>query len=122
MPFSSFLHCVILYTFLQSSKNPAMAAAAAAFAGKGIATTVISYIINKAFDYLKDNKKDVGLKSTKKRLEELVPQIQVVFEAVDTDQIRDQSGALDAWLWQLRDAFEEADDAPLRKLRMRLMS
>lgn len=88
-----------------------MAAAAAAFAGKGIATTVISYIINKAFDYLKDNKKDVGLKSTKKRLEELVPQIQVVFEAVDTDQIRDQSGALDAWLWQLRDAFEEAEDA-----------
>nr|TKW39288.1 hypothetical protein SEVIR_1G168800v2 [Setaria viridis] len=81
-----------------------MAAAAAAFARKGIATSVISYIINKAFDYLKDNKKDAGLKSTKKRLLELVPQIQMVFDAVDTDQIRDQSEALDAWLWQLRDA------------------
>ncbi|RLN08541.1 disease resistance protein RGA2-like [Panicum miliaceum] len=57
-----------------------MAAAAAAFAGKGIATSVISYIINKAFDYLKDNKKDAGLKSTKKRLEELVPQFQVVYK------------------------------------------
>ncbi|RCV06490.1 hypothetical protein SETIT_1G166800v2 [Setaria italica] len=88
-----------------------MAAAAAAFAGKGIATSVISYIINKAFDYLKDNKKDAGLKSTKKRLLELVPQIQVIFDAVDTDQIRDQSEALDAWLWQLRDAVEEAEDA-----------
>ncbi|RLM77994.1 disease resistance protein RGA2-like [Panicum miliaceum] len=88
-----------------------MAAAAAAFAGKGIATSVISYIINKAFDYLKDNKKDAELKSTKKRLEELVPQIQVVFDAVDEDQISYQSGALDAWRWQLRDAVEEAEDA-----------
>ncbi|KAF8689515.1 hypothetical protein HU200_041843 [Digitaria exilis] len=80
-------------------------------AGKGIATAVISSIINKAFDYLKDNKKDAGLKSTKKRLEVLVPQIQVVFDAVDADQIRNQSEALDAWLWQLRDAVEEAEDA-----------
>jgi hypothetical protein len=88
-----------------------MAAAAAAFAGKGIATSVISYIINKAFDYLKDKKKDAGLKSTKKRLEELVPQIQAVFDAVDEDQISYQSGALDAWRWQLRDAVEEAEDA-----------
>ncbi|KAF8686240.1 hypothetical protein HU200_043624 [Digitaria exilis] len=90
---------------------PAMASVAAAFVGKGIATAVISSIINKAFDDLKDNKKDAGLKSTKKRLEELVPQIQVVFDAVDADQIRDQSEALDAWLWQLRDAVEEAEDA-----------
>ena len=88
-----------------------MAAVAAAFAGKAIAISTICYIITKAFDHLKDNKKAGGLKSTKARLEKLLPQIQVVFDAVDTEQIRDQSEALDDWLWQLRDAVEEAEDA-----------
>ena len=80
-------------------------AAVAAFAGKAVATSTISYIINK------HNKKAGGLKSTKARLEKLLPQIQVVFDAVDTEQIRDQSEALDDWLWQLRYAVEEAEDA-----------
>ncbi|XP_066320375.1 putative disease resistance protein RGA4 [Miscanthus floridulus] len=88
-----------------------MTAVAAAFAGKAIAISTISYIITKAFDHLKDNKKAGGLKSTQTRLEKLLPQIQVVFDAVDTEQIRDQNEALDAWLWQLRDAVEEAEDA-----------
>ncbi|KAM0858416.1 hypothetical protein ACQ4PT_047845 [Festuca glaucescens] len=88
-----------------------MASGVAVFAGKAIATSVISYIINKAFDYLKDNKTSGGLKSTKERLERVLPQIQVVFDAVDTKQTRNQSEALDAWLWQLRDAVEEAEDA-----------
>ncbi|CAM0878617.1 unnamed protein product [Alopecurus aequalis] len=79
--------------------------------GKAIATSVITYIVNKSFDYLKDNKKAGGLKSTRERLERALPQIQVVFHAIDTEQIRDQSKALDAWLWQLRDAVEEAEDA-----------
>jgi flavin-binding protein dodecin len=87
-----------------------MAAVAAAVAGKAVATSAISYIINKAFDHLKDNKKAGGLKRTKARLEKLLPLIQVVFDAVDTEQIRDHSEALDAWLWQLRDAVEEAED------------
>lgn len=52
-----------------------------------------------------------GLKSTEERLQRLLPQIQAVFDAVDTVEIRDQSRALDAWLWQLRDAVEEAEDA-----------
>lgn len=88
-----------------------MAAVAAAFAGKAVATSAIFYIINKAFDHLKENKKSGDMKSTKARLEKLLPQIQVVFDAVNTEQIRDQSEALDAWLWQLRDAVEEAEDA-----------
>lgn len=88
-----------------------MASAAAVFAGKAIATSIISNIVTKAFDYLKDNQKAGGLKSTRERLERLLPQIQVVFDAVDTEEIRDQSKALDTWLWQLRDAVEEAEDA-----------
>lgn len=79
-----------------------MAAVAASFAGKAVATSAISYIINKAFDHLKDNKKAGGFKSTKARLETLLPQIQVVFDAIDTTQIIGQSEALDAWLWQVR--------------------
>jgi hypothetical protein len=88
-----------------------MAALAAAFVGKVVAKSTIAYIFNKASDYLVDNKKSRGLKSTKERFERLVPQIQGAIDAVDTEQIRDQSDALDAWLWQLRDAVEEAEDA-----------
>uniref|UniRef100_A0A8R7V9Q2 Disease resistance N-terminal domain-containing protein n=5 Tax=Triticum urartu TaxID=4572 RepID=A0A8R7V9Q2_TRIUA len=85
--------------------------AAAVFAGKAIATSIITNIVNKAFDYLKDSHKAGGLKSARERLERLLPQIQVVFDAVDTEEIRGQSNALDGWLWQLRDAVEEAEDA-----------
>lgn len=88
-----------------------MAGVAAVFAGKAIATSVITYVINKAFDYLKDNKEAGGLKPTRERLEKLLPQIKVVLDAVDTEHIGDQSDALDAWLWQLRDAVELAEDA-----------
>ncbi|KAF0933893.1 hypothetical protein E2562_020026 [Oryza meyeriana var. granulata] len=88
-----------------------MAGVAAAFAGKAIATSIITYIINKAFDYLKANKEAGGLKPTRKRLETLLPQIKVVLDAVDMEQIGDHSEALDAWLWHLRDAVEEAEDA-----------
>lgn len=88
-----------------------MAGVGAVFAGKAIATSVITYVINKAFDYLKDNKEAGGLKPTRERLEKLLPQIKVVLDAVDTEHIGDQSDALDAWLWQLRDAVELAEDA-----------
>lgn len=96
------------FTGRGSPDNPAMASAAAVFAGKAMATSIISNIVNKAFDYLMDNHKAGGLKSARERL---LPQIEVVFDAVDTEEIRDQSRALDAWLWQLRDAVEEAEDA-----------
>ncbi|KAI4986234.1 hypothetical protein ZWY2020_018864 [Hordeum vulgare] len=88
-----------------------MASAAAVFAGKAMATSIISNIVNKAFDYLMDNHKAGGLKSARERL---LPQIEVVFDAVDTEEIRDQSRALDAWLWQL--------EMPSRRLKTRSMS
>ena len=50
-----------------------MEAAAAAFAGKAVTTSAISYIINRAFDYLKDNKKAGGLKSTKAKVRKTAP-------------------------------------------------
>uniref|UniRef100_A0A0D3FUY1 Uncharacterized protein n=1 Tax=Oryza barthii TaxID=65489 RepID=A0A0D3FUY1_9ORYZ len=83
---------------------------ALAFAGKSVAVSAISMIVRKSFDYLEKYAKAEGMKSVQERLERALPQVQVVFDAIDMERIRDQSEALDAWLWQLRDAVEEAED------------
>ncbi|KAL0912593.1 hypothetical protein M5K25_018575 [Dendrobium thyrsiflorum] len=44
------------------------------------------------------------------RLRENHPKIQAVVFASSQAQIRDQNPALNKWLWQLRDAIDEADD------------
>uniref|UniRef100_A0A0E0IJA0 Uncharacterized protein n=1 Tax=Oryza nivara TaxID=4536 RepID=A0A0E0IJA0_ORYNI len=84
---------------------------AMAFASKSVAVSAISMIVRKSFDYLEKYAKAEGMKSVQERLERTLPQVQVVFDAIDMERIRDQSEALDAWLWQLRDAIEEAEDA-----------
>jgi hemerythrin len=40
----------------------------------------------------------------------MLNQIQAVYDAVDHQQINEQSHALDKWLWQFRDAVEGAED------------
>lgn len=40
-----------------------------------------------------------------------LPQIQAVFYAVDQEQIKEHSMALDTWLWKLRNAVEYAEDS-----------
>ncbi|XP_071675912.1 putative disease resistance protein RGA1 isoform X2 [Lolium perenne] len=47
----------------------------------------------------------------KNRLLLAMPKIQAVFDVVRPERVREQSSALDAWLWQLRDAVEAAEDA-----------
>ncbi|KAM0844751.1 hypothetical protein ACQ4PT_056835 [Festuca glaucescens] len=83
---------------------------ALAFAGKAVAVSTISAIVRKSFEYLEKYTKAEGMKSVKEKLERTLPQVQVVFDAIDMERVRDQSEALDAWLWQLRDAVEEAED------------
>lgn len=83
---------------------------ALAFAGKAMAVSSISAIVRKSFDYLEKYMKAEGMKSVEERLERILPQVQVVFDAIDMERIRDQSEALEAWLWQLRDAVEEVED------------
>uniref|UniRef100_A0A0D9ZJR2 Uncharacterized protein n=1 Tax=Oryza glumipatula TaxID=40148 RepID=A0A0D9ZJR2_9ORYZ len=83
---------------------------ALSFAGKSVAVSAISTIVRKSFDYLEKYAKAEGMKSVQERLERALPQVQVVFDAIDMERIRDQSEGLDAWLWQLRDAVEEAED------------
>jgi hypothetical protein len=78
-----------------------------AFAGKTVAASAISTIVRKSFHYLEKYIIAEGMKSVKERLERTLPHVQVVFDAIDMERIRDQSEALDVWLWQLRDAIEE---------------
>ncbi|CAN6203502.1 unnamed protein product [Urochloa humidicola] len=85
--------------------------AALVFAGKAVATSAITYLVNKAFDYLDRYRKSEGIEEVKKRILVLLPDVQVVFEAVNPERIREKSSSLDAWLWKLRDALEEAEDA-----------
>uniref|UniRef100_A0A0E0DGA6 Disease resistance N-terminal domain-containing protein n=1 Tax=Oryza meridionalis TaxID=40149 RepID=A0A0E0DGA6_9ORYZ len=84
-------------------------AMALVFAGKAVATAAISFWINKAFTYLKEYKVE-GIEDIKNRLLQSMPKIQVVLDIVNPRYVKEQSSALDAWLWQLRYAVEEAED------------
>uniref|UniRef100_A0A0E0A8M2 NB-ARC domain-containing protein n=1 Tax=Oryza glumipatula TaxID=40148 RepID=A0A0E0A8M2_9ORYZ len=88
-----------------------MATASLVFAGKAVATPVISYMLNKAFTYLVNYWRTEDMESVKAELLKMLPHVQAVFDAVDWDNIKEQSAGLDAWLWQLRDAVEEAEDS-----------
>ncbi|KAI4964918.1 hypothetical protein ZWY2020_057842 [Hordeum vulgare] len=86
-------------------------AAVLVFAGKSVATAAISFLVTKAFNYLDEYRKSEGMEEVKNRLRLAMPQIQSVFDVVQPQRIREQSSALDEWLWQLRDAVEEAEDS-----------
>ncbi|CAN6197912.1 unnamed protein product [Urochloa humidicola] len=81
------------------------------FAGKAVATPVISCFLNKAFGYLHKYWKAEDLKALEAELLRTLPQVQAVFDVVDREQIKEHSMALDAWLWQLRDAIEVVEDS-----------
>jgi len=85
--------------------------AALVFAGKSVATPAISFLINKAFSYINEHFKSEDMDDVKNRLLQAMPQIQAVFDVVSPERVREQSSSLDAWLWQLRDAVEAAEDA-----------
>ncbi|XP_015698758.2 putative disease resistance protein RGA1 [Oryza brachyantha] len=80
------------------------------FAGKAVATAAISFWINKAFTCLKEYKVE-DMEDVKNRLLQSMPKIQVVLDIVNPIYVKEQQSALDAWLWQLRNAVEEAEDA-----------
>ncbi|KAH0462895.1 hypothetical protein IEQ34_007477 [Dendrobium chrysotoxum] len=73
---------------------------------------IIEMLISAGSHYLKD--RVTWHKRTKEELEKLkgkLPQIQaVVHFASSQDQITDQNRALNTWLWQLRDAIDDAKD------------
>uniref|UniRef100_A0A0D3HSG4 Uncharacterized protein n=1 Tax=Oryza barthii TaxID=65489 RepID=A0A0D3HSG4_9ORYZ len=88
-----------------------MASSVLVFAGKSVASPTISFFANKAFNYLQNQyRKAQGIEDMKIRLQRNIPKIQSVIDIIDTDYIKESSEDLDTWLWQLRDAVEEAED------------
>ncbi|KAL0920789.1 hypothetical protein M5K25_009958 [Dendrobium thyrsiflorum] len=73
---------------------------------------IMEKIISAGFRYLKDQVRwQTGMKEELEKLQENLPQIQaVVHFASSQEQITDQNPALNKWLWQLRDAIDDADD------------
>ncbi|KAI0496882.1 hypothetical protein KFK09_023208 [Dendrobium nobile] len=73
---------------------------------------IMEKLINTGFQYLGDQVRwQTGMKEELERLRENHPKIQAVVDfASSQEQIRDRNPALNEWLWQLRDAIDEADD------------
>ncbi|CAO2187721.1 unnamed protein product [Urochloa humidicola] len=87
------------------------AAAALAFTGKSVATASISFWLNKAFTCLTEYCKAEGLEDVKNRVLKSMNKVKAVLKVVDTENIKEKSTDLDAWLWQFRNAVEDAEDA-----------
>ncbi|KAL0920682.1 hypothetical protein M5K25_009841 [Dendrobium thyrsiflorum] len=72
---------------------------------------IMQKIINACSDYLEGQVGwQTGMKKELERLRENHPKIQAVVFAANQAQISDQNPALNRWIWQLRDAIDEADD------------
>ncbi|KAI0503618.1 hypothetical protein KFK09_014552 [Dendrobium nobile] len=69
-------------------------------------------LISAGFRYLKDQVRwQKGMKEELDKLQENLPKIQaVVHFASSQEQITGQNPGLNKWLWQLRDAIDDADD------------
>lgn len=85
--------------------------AALVFAGKSVAAPAISFLVNKALNYLNGYCHSEQMEITKNRVFQYILKIEAVFEVINPEYIKEQGKSLDAWLWQLRDAVEEAEDA-----------
>ncbi|PKU83877.1 disease resistance protein RGA2-like [Dendrobium catenatum] len=71
---------------------------------------IMEEIISAGFRYLKDQVRwQTGMKEELEKLKENLPHIQaVVYFASSQEQITEQNPALNKWLWQLRDAIDDA--------------
>ncbi|XP_020681990.1 putative disease resistance protein RGA4 isoform X1 [Dendrobium catenatum] len=80
---------------------------------------IMEKIINTCSDYFEDYSKDylkdqfrwqTGMKEELERLRQNHPKIQAVVFAANEAQISDQNHPINKWIWQLRDAIDEAED------------
>ncbi|XP_072967997.1 putative disease resistance protein RGA4 [Typha angustifolia] len=78
--------------------------------GGWFASSIISNVVSSLVSYVQDLKKQLGLEEELSRLEKTLPKIQALLDAVDRGQIKEEKRALEKWLWQFRDAVDEADD------------
>ncbi|XP_073001060.1 putative disease resistance protein RGA1 [Typha latifolia] len=80
--------------------------------GGWFASSIVSNLITSLISYVKEDqsKRQLGLKAELRRLEKALPKIQTVMNAVDSGHIKEENPELASWLWQFRDAVEEAED------------
>ncbi|KAH0463487.1 hypothetical protein IEQ34_008069 [Dendrobium chrysotoxum] len=72
---------------------------------------IMNKIMNACSDYLEEQVGwQTGMKKELERLRENHPKIQADVFAAYQAQINDKNRALNKWIWQLRDAIDEADD------------
>ncbi|KAI0514123.1 hypothetical protein KFK09_010157 [Dendrobium nobile] len=72
---------------------------------------IMDKIINTCSNYLEEQVGwQTGIKKELERLQENHPKIQAVVFAANQTLISDQNPAFNKWIWQLRDAIDEADD------------
>ncbi|XP_020595738.1 LOW QUALITY PROTEIN: disease resistance protein RGA2-like [Phalaenopsis equestris] len=72
---------------------------------------IMEKLVSTGFEYLKHQARwQTGMKEELERLRENYPKIQAVVLVSSQAQITDQNPDLNKWLWQLRDAIDEADD------------
>ncbi|XP_020688066.1 disease resistance protein RGA2-like [Dendrobium catenatum] len=72
---------------------------------------IMEKIVDTCSDYLEEQVGwQTGMKKELESLRENHPKIQAVVFAANKAQISDQNPALNKWIWQLRNAIDEADD------------
>ncbi|XP_072967998.1 putative disease resistance protein RGA1 [Typha angustifolia] len=81
-------------------------------AGGWIGSSIVSNVVSSIISYVKKDQSEwqLGFDVDLKRLEEELPMIQALLEAIDRCQIKGDNLALEKWLWQFRDAVDEAED------------
>ncbi|XP_072963753.1 disease resistance protein RGA2-like [Typha angustifolia] len=80
--------------------------------GGWFASSIVSNLITSLISYVKEDqsKRQLGLKAELKRLHKALPKIQAVMSTVDSGHIKEENPELASWLWQFRDAVDEAED------------
>ncbi|KAG0488671.1 hypothetical protein HPP92_007482 [Vanilla planifolia] len=79
--------------------------------GGWIGSAVVQKLVEFGFSYLQKNFFwQTGMKAELKRLQDLLPRIQALVAASTLEEARGLNPDLKKWLWQLRDAVDQADD------------
>ncbi|PKU67920.1 Disease resistance protein RGA2 [Dendrobium catenatum] len=82
-----------------------------AMAAEWFVGPIMDKIINACSDYLQEQVGwQMGIKKELESLRENHPKIQAVVFAANQAQISDQNHPINKWIWQLRDAIDEAND------------
>ncbi|XP_020269342.1 uncharacterized protein LOC109844634 [Asparagus officinalis] len=82
-----------------------------AVVGDVIVTKIIEKLVEVGFDYAADRyfARDTRMKVELERLNDALPRIQAVVEMAESGQ-QEIKGGVNEWLWQLKDALDEADN------------